>query len=420
MFDNVCTLPLSSELFAQTIHPTEPILSVGLSAGHVHTFRLPAVEGDDGDSEAELGFGKVVTQWRTRRHKGSCRSLAFSTDGEVLYSAGTDTILKAASTSTGQVISKIAIPPRSAASEPDQPTLIHALSPQTLLIATDSSALHLYDLRSSPATFTRNQTPQQTHHPHEDYVSSITPLPPSATSSSGFSKQWATTGATTLAVTDLRKGVLARSEDQEEELLSSVFVSGLPHRAGRGSGEKVIVGDAGGVLTLWEKGQWADQAERIVISRDIGGGETIDAITLLPDGLGLSPGNRIAAGMGDGTIKIINLNSKAIDGQLQHDDIEGVVCLNKDVGGRIISGGGQVIKLWVPRETAREPEEGIRAEKRRRGQEGDEAASEENEAEGNSDSDEQIKERKKRKKRKRNKGRDKSAGKTTFDLGEID
>lgn len=82
MFDNVCSLPLSSELFAQAIHPTEPILSVGLSAGHVQTFRLPAIdEDDDGDSEAELGFGKVVTQWRTRRHKGSCRSLAFSIDG---------------------------------------------------------------------------------------------------------------------------------------------------------------------------------------------------------------------------------------------------------------------------------------------------------------------------------------------------
>ena len=83
MFDNVCTLPLSSELFAQAIHSAEPIVSVGLSAGHVQIFRLPAVEeADDADSEADLGFGEVVTQWTTRRHKGSCRSLAFSIDGE--------------------------------------------------------------------------------------------------------------------------------------------------------------------------------------------------------------------------------------------------------------------------------------------------------------------------------------------------
>lgn len=310
----------------------------------------------------------------------------------------------------------------STTSELDQPTLIHTLSPQTLLVATDSSALHLYDLRSSPAPFTKNQIPQQTHHPHEDYVSSITPLPPSETSTSGFSKQWVTTGATTLAVTDLRRGVLSRSEDQEEELLSSTFVSGLPHKAGRGSGEKVVVGGAGGVLTLWERGQWADQEERIVISRDIGGGETIDALTLLPDDIGLSPGNRIAAGMGDGTIKIVDLSSKRNPGELRHDDVEGVVCLGVDVGRRLISGGGQVIKIWVPRDTAGDQEDGIRTKKRRLDptDDGNEVDIDEDEHEDESDSEEEVKKLKKRKKRKRNKERDKGAGKTSFDFSEID
>ncbi len=83
MFDTICTLPLASDLFAQAIHPTDPIISVGLSSGHVQTFRLPAI-GDDGEDPdgAKDGVGKIVTQWQTRRHKGSCRSLAFSHDGE--------------------------------------------------------------------------------------------------------------------------------------------------------------------------------------------------------------------------------------------------------------------------------------------------------------------------------------------------
>lgn len=118
MFDTICNLPLSSDLFAQAIHPTQPLVAVGLSAGHVQTFRLPPVAHSDDDSSSvedaatasENGFGQIETAWRTRRHKGSCRSLAYSLDGQCLYSAGTDGLVKAADTETGQVLSKINVP----------------------------------------------------------------------------------------------------------------------------------------------------------------------------------------------------------------------------------------------------------------------------------------------------------------------
>lgn len=88
MFENLCTLPLSSELFAQALHPTESVLAVGLSGGHVQCFRLPAVNGsssDDEDADTSIistGTNTIDTEWRTRRHKGSCRTLAYSGDGE--------------------------------------------------------------------------------------------------------------------------------------------------------------------------------------------------------------------------------------------------------------------------------------------------------------------------------------------------
>jgi WD40 repeat protein len=115
MFDTICTLPLSSELFAQAIHPTAPLIAVGLSSGHVATLKLPPVEADDQDDEAAAeaaatGRGQIEATWRTRRHKGSCRSLAYSLDGNTLFSAGTDGIVKAADSTTGKVVSKIAIP----------------------------------------------------------------------------------------------------------------------------------------------------------------------------------------------------------------------------------------------------------------------------------------------------------------------
>jgi len=87
MFETICALPLSSELFTQAIHPNEPIIAVGLSGGHVQSFRLPAaaLNSDDEDGNASVlstGTGTIETEWRTRRHKGSCRCLGFSLDGE--------------------------------------------------------------------------------------------------------------------------------------------------------------------------------------------------------------------------------------------------------------------------------------------------------------------------------------------------
>ncbi len=113
MFDAICALPLSSDVFAQVVHPTEPLLAVGLAGGHVQSFRLPADSAeasDDGKSASESGCGRIETLWRTRRHNGSCRSLGYSLDGQALYSAGTDGLVKAAATETGRVFSKIAIP----------------------------------------------------------------------------------------------------------------------------------------------------------------------------------------------------------------------------------------------------------------------------------------------------------------------
>lgn len=260
----------------------------------------------------------------------------------VLYSAGTDGLLKAASSATGQVVSKIYLPNDPSTSKFDPPTLIHALSPQTLLLATDSAALHLYDLRIPSSLASK---PSQTHHPHDDYISSLTPLPPTEASTSGFSKQWVTTGGTTLAVTDLRRGVLVKSEDQEEELLSSVYVGGLPSRPGRSKGEKVLVGSGSGVLTLWERGVWDDQDERIIVDGGRGGGESLDSLILMPEGVG-DGGKNVVVGVGDGTIRIVKLGPNKVVAELRHDEIESVVGLGFDVGGRLISGGGSIIKVW--------------------------------------------------------------------------
>jgi WD40 repeat protein len=48
----------------------------------------------------------MVQQWHTKRHKGSCRGVEFSPDGESIVTIGKDSVIKVANSETGKVISK--------------------------------------------------------------------------------------------------------------------------------------------------------------------------------------------------------------------------------------------------------------------------------------------------------------------------
>lgn len=219
-----------------------------------------------------------------------------------------------------------------------------------------------------------------------------------------------TTGGTTLAVTDLRKGIIARSEDQEEELISSVYIGGLPS-SGSSVGEKIIVGGGSGVLTLWEKGVWDDQDERIYVARGgAGGGEALESLTVVPDELG--KGKIIAVGQSDGRIAFVRIGPNKVVSRISHDELEGVVALGFDVEGRMVSGGGQVVKVWHEAEAA-----GDGASGKHPMSDSDEDDNSDDENDGD-DSEEDKGDRKRRRKRKRVKGKDRDGGRQVmaFDL----
>lgn len=320
-----------------------------------------------------------------------------------LYSTGTDSFVKACSSSTGIVTSKILIPDDSHG-KADFPTLLHALTPQTLLLATDSSALHLYDLRE-PGLFTSNK-PAQTHRPHDDYISSLSPLPPTAESTSGFSKQWVTTGGTTLAVTDLRRGVMVKSENQEEELLSSVVVGGFPARGGsaRSGGQKVVVGSGNGVLTLWERGVWDDQDERVIVMPGgKSGGDSLDVLAVVPNGR-----REVAVGCGDGKVRLVNLTGRGVQETLLHDVLEGVLGVGFDSLGRLISGGGNMVKVWAEKDQI--ADSGSDSEDDSDDEDEDAGAGKRKKADASSDEDSSSEEEKPQQKKKKGKAKDKGIG----------
>ncbi len=218
-------------------------------------------------------------------------------------------------------------------------------------------------------------------------------------------------------MTDLRRGVLSRSEEQDDELLSCVFATGLPAKHGRSSAEKVLVGDAGGVLTLWDRGHLDDQRGRIILDRGVGGGESLDVLALLPDRIGSMHGKFVGVGMGDGRVKIVRMGGNDVVTELRHDDLEGVVGLAVDVAGRLISGGGQTVKLW--REAIID-DDGEGKEEGSDGSDDEEGSEGEDQDDESSDSEDERDKRRKRKKRKQGKGPSRPSKKPMLDLKGID
>ncbi|KAL9063528.1 MAG: hypothetical protein Q9157_008202, partial [Trypethelium eluteriae] len=146
--------------------------------------------------------------------------------------------------------------------------------------------------------------------------------------------------------------------------------------------------------------------ERIVVDKSPGGGESLDVMALLPEDVGQG-GKVVAIGLGDGSVKFAKLGVNKVVAEIQHHDHEGVVSLGFDVCGRMISGGGEIIKVWHEAEPVIEQEING-ATKRKLDNDDDE---EDGDEDGWVDEDsEEEKTKKRRKKRKRGKGKDKNGG----------
>jgi len=192
-------------------------------------------------------------------------------------------------------------------------------------------------------------------------------------------------------------------------LLCSVFVGGLPSKPGRSKGEKVLIGSSSGVLTLWERGVWDDQDERIIVDgAGRGGGESLDTLAVMPEGVG-DGGKNVVVGVGDGTIRIVKLGLNKVIGELRHDELEGVVGLGFDVGRRMISGGGHVVKVW--QEEMAGDEDGVDEEEDEDSDEEDVAVGRKKRGPSDSDdedsSEDEVERRSRKKKRKGSKSKNK-------------
>ena len=333
-------------------------------------------------------------------------------------------MIKLFDTETGKVTAKYAIP-LDEAGDVDRPTVLKVVGENGLLVATDSGRLELRDLRSSAGTVNgsgkSNTKPGASGlwTPHDsEHINDLILLPASESSTSGIPKSCVSVGGTTLAVTDFRKGVVSKSEEQDVELTSITLVEGLK-KGGTSVGEKVLVGQGDGVVSLWERGVWGDLDERIVVDRTAAGVESLVEVPLhLCKGKVKTNEKIVAAGLEDGRVRFLRVGRNGVlnEWDIKHDDVEGVAGLGFDVAGRLVSGGGQTVKVWteaigapggsraaVGTMGAGVPLDEVAAKRSLDGDSEDEDGSDDS-------SEEESKEKSRRKKRKRNKGKDKSGG----------
>ena len=201
---------------------------------------------------------------------------------------------------------------------------------------------------------------------------------------------------------------MQKSEEQGEDLLSCCILpaTGMGKKA---VGEKIVVGGASGKLLLWNKAEWETWSESITVDR---GKESLDALCVVPEALEGRIGRGVVVGMGDGKVRIVRVGKgNKVLGEVKHDDIEGVLGLGF-LEGRMISGGGAVVKVWQESVEEEDEENGTGNGKRELDSDEEDTVEEES-------SEEEV-ERKRKKKRKRNKGKERGGGKDVIGLKGID
>ncbi|KAK9330195.1 WD40-repeat-containing domain protein [Lipomyces starkeyi] len=395
------TISFPSTIFGVAVHPSKPILATGLSTGHVFMHRYAADEDDSDDEkdsdvsssgEVDDGTGGKVTDgeftevdrlWRTRRHKGSCRGVAFDEEGAYLYSVGTDSVIKQASPETGQVIAK---------NSHDIDSIPSALIATTthVLVGTEKATLHGFDKRTVKPAYTFADL-------HEDYITSISHL-----AQYQNTYHLITTGSTTVTRIDIRKGKLSTSEDQEDEILCSCisYPPNFEYNPNEGRVSNVVIpekrapvtavmGMATGVLTFWMRDNWEDQQARAILSD-----ESIDCIAEYPD-------QRIIAGGADGLVRLVDVRRRKAVKEFEHGGEDGVAAVATDSWGRVISAGGEVVRIWSVEDELEEVNGGSDSYD---SDTGSDKSGNDDDASDDSDEKEKNKNKKKKKTKKRKRG----------------
>jgi WD40 repeat protein len=319
-------LQFHDPIFSVASHPSQPLLAIGLANGHIYMLQydvkvLKAISDKSWKvkiaKDAEYEGNSVEILWKTRRHKGSVRSLTFDAQGESLFSIGADKVLKKSNVTNGKVILKTTIVDQTS----DFTKMLKSQTHDFLVLGDENGGLTVINSNSLEIT---NKLPRV----HDDAINDIIQQIPNK-----LPYRFMAIGSTTLSIFDLRKPEpISVSDDQEDEILSATLITPNDNDSG------VICGMSEGIITIWNsKNGFKDQLNRIKIDKN----ESIDCIisSYRDDGL-------IWCGSSNGLIyKVDAKRGKILENRI-HSKLDEVCFLDIDYGFRVISGGMDNVRLW--------------------------------------------------------------------------
>lgn len=364
----------SDPLFSVAAHPTKPIVLAGLGTGHLfcHSYDAESLEeklqaareqAQDKSKNVKLsvvsqlkkkwwtavadhqsidGSNGITTNWKTKRHKGSCRSVIFDINegsvGDYVYSVGKDHTIKKAATETGRVTAKSEI--SSHYDDAADAVTNLAISPTHpfLLAGTENGLVLVFDSNELSANKLKFKLPGM----HEDAINKILPMPDVS------AYHYLTLGSTTLTHLDIRKGAITQSDDQADELLSMCYAS---DHVNDHKNDTVLVSHGEGIVTLWRNSNnmLMDQISRVKVNKNA----SIDAIISTMQAGTEDMRDSVWCGDSEGLLHRVNYKRGKVVETRVHSSLMGKLGGLDEVGGleidydyRLISSGMEGLKIW--------------------------------------------------------------------------
>ena len=342
------SLSLDHDILSVAHHPTRAEFAVSLVTGHVHVYAHDPI---------------CRLLWSTKRHKKACRSIAYSLDGASLVSVGAERVIKKADARTGKVTQKWID------AHDDDINVVTWANDAVFCTGDDSGVVKAWDSTGKALrVFTT----------HSDFISSLLPLDGKFILS--------TSGDGTLSVHDLRstKNVCVKqSDDQEDDLTSCVMVKSGSKKP------KVCVGTSSGVISIFNKGDWGDNNDRILPPH--GNKKVVEEIGV--ECLAKVNDNTIVVGGADGKVRLLqvlpNQYLRVLGDFENGEPVEGVT-VYEDL---VFAVSGPKLFIWNIHDTAEKAQEKEEEEKEEEESDGDQFSE-------SSDEEEEPPQRKKPKKSK--------------------
>lgn len=370
----------SDPLFSMAAHPTKPILLSGLATGHVYCTKYDSEALEEAqtakreeistlereafkkgkiaavnksvsqtkkkwwtviEDNSNINNANVVNLWKTKRHKGSCRSVLFdpleSSVGESIFTVGTDHIIKKASTETGKVLSKTSVVEDFSEPKDAVTKICHSTSHPFLLAGTENGHVLVYNSKDL-----NDKLKFKVEKAHDDAINHILAMPEVS------AYHYLTLGSTTLSHIDIRKGIITQSDDQEDELLSMCFAT---DQMNEGKNDTVLVSHGEGIVTIWKnsKNRLMDQLSRIKVNQSASIDAIIPTMNMDDDEMAAS----VWCGDSEGLLHRINYKRGKVAETRVHSTVSGkhgaadeVGALEIDYEYRLISAGMDSLKIW--------------------------------------------------------------------------